>query len=147
VWRSCPQQRARDRPGHGADAPAHPSGGARGARLPWPPMRRSLVGEASRGPHRAGPRPLKEVIMTTSAGPAFDNDTLRRGIEADNAEVLLSLYADDAELRIVVHTAQPSHPMVLRGREESAALSDEADSRGLMLTLGRYCVHWVYNAY
>ncbi|WP_432057113.1 nuclear transport factor 2 family protein [Streptomyces sp. bgisy022] len=69
--------------------------------------------------------------MTTSAGPAFDNETLRRGIEADTAAPLLSLYADDAELRIVDHTAQPSSPKVLRGRDEIAAMLDDVYSRDM----------------
>ncbi|MBM7091854.1 nuclear transport factor 2 family protein [Streptomyces sp. NPDC012461] len=85
--------------------------------------------------------------MTTSAGPAFDNDTLRRGIEADNAEVLLSLYADDAELRIVDHTAQPSHPKVLRGRDEIAAMLDDVYSRDMTHKLEQCVVQGDHAAY
>ncbi|MEV5269211.1 nuclear transport factor 2 family protein, partial [Streptomyces werraensis] len=39
--------------------------------------------------------------MTTAAQPVFGTDTLRRGVEADTPDMLKSLYADDAELRVV----------------------------------------------
>ncbi|MFH8463171.1 hypothetical protein [Streptomyces sp. NPDC017991] len=35
--------------------------------------------------------------MDTAAGPGFDTETLRRGIEGQDATALLSLYADDPE--------------------------------------------------
>ena len=60
--------------------------------------------------------------MGTAATPAFDTDRLRRGIEAHTAANLLSLYADDAELRVVDHNTQPSHPRVLHGRDEIGEL-------------------------
>ncbi|CAL9662468.1 hypothetical protein SUDANB176_07061 [Streptomyces sp. enrichment culture] len=69
--------------------------------------------------------------MTTAAHPAFDTDTLRRGIEADTSATLVSLYADDAELRIVDRNTQPSHPKVLHGRDEIAAMLDDVYSRDM----------------
>ncbi|MFF9219140.1 nuclear transport factor 2 family protein [Streptomyces viridosporus] len=69
--------------------------------------------------------------MTTAAHPSFDVDTLRRSIEADTPEPLVSLYAKDAELRIVDRTTQPSHPKVLHGRDEIAALLDDVYSRDM----------------
>ncbi|MER7751234.1 nuclear transport factor 2 family protein [Kitasatospora sp. NPDC097643] len=64
--------------------------------------------------------------MTTTAAPsAFDTRALREGIERSNADALLALYAEDAELRMVDHKTQPSHPLVMHGRDEiGAMLSD-----------------------
>ncbi|MGC2999089.1 nuclear transport factor 2 family protein [Streptomyces sp. G35A] len=69
--------------------------------------------------------------MATAAHPAFGTDALRRGIEADTSARLVSLYADDAELRIVDRTTQPSHPKVLHGRDEIAAVLDDVYSRDM----------------
>ncbi|MEU8923810.1 nuclear transport factor 2 family protein [Kitasatospora sp. NPDC048545] len=61
--------------------------------------------------------------MTTMAAPAaFDTRALREGIERCDAEVLLALYAEDAELRMVDRKTQPSHPLVMHGREEIGAM-------------------------
>jgi hypothetical protein len=67
--------------------------------------------------------------MGTAAGSAFDTETLRRGIEATTSATLLSLYADDAELRVVDHNTQPSRPKVLHGRDEIAEMLDDVYSR------------------
>jgi hypothetical protein len=48
----------------------------------------------------------------------FDLDTLRRGHEERDADLLLELYADDAEVTVVDQLHPPSQPMVLRGLEE-----------------------------
>ncbi|CAL9346686.1 nuclear transport factor 2 family protein [Streptomyces sp. Tu 3180] len=69
--------------------------------------------------------------MGTAAQPVFGTDTLRRGIEADTSAHLVSLYSDDAELRIVDRNTQPSHPKVLHGRDEIAALLDDVYSRDM----------------
>ncbi|QFR01909.1 nuclear transport factor 2 family protein [Streptomyces phaeolivaceus] len=69
--------------------------------------------------------------MGTSTSPAFDVEALRRGTEEANAATLLSLYADDAELRVVDRDTQPSHPKVLHGRSEIAAMFDDVFSRDL----------------
>ncbi|MBX9392173.1 nuclear transport factor 2 family protein [Streptomyces sp. TRM72054] len=68
--------------------------------------------------------------MGTAASPAFDAETLRRGIEG-NPNTLLSLYADDAQLRVVDHNTQPSHPRVLHGRDEISAMLDDVYSRDM----------------
>jgi len=47
-------------------------------------------------------------------------DTLRRATEQRNAELLVSLYADDAELRVVDRNRTPSSPLVLRGKQAIA---------------------------
>ncbi|GAA3166663.1 MULTISPECIES: nuclear transport factor 2 family protein [Streptomyces] len=69
--------------------------------------------------------------MGTAAQPVFGTDTLRRGVEADTSAMLVSLYADDAELLIVDRNTQPSHPKVLRGRDEIAAMLDDVYSRDM----------------
>ncbi|MES4890086.1 nuclear transport factor 2 family protein [Streptomyces sp. NPDC096012] len=69
--------------------------------------------------------------MGTSTGSAFDTDTLRRAIEGNTGNNLLSLYADDAEVRIVDHHNQPSHPTVLHGRGPIAELLDDIYGRDM----------------
>jgi len=64
--------------------------------------------------------------MSSMAAPtAFDTEALRRGIEGPDASALLTLYSDDAEIRMVDHQTQPSHPKVMHGRSAiSEMLSD-----------------------
>ncbi|MFF0011064.1 nuclear transport factor 2 family protein [Streptomyces sp. NPDC005374] len=69
--------------------------------------------------------------MGTAARSGFDIDALRRGIEGHTAATLLSLYADDAEIRVVDRNSQPSHPMVLHGRDEISAMLDDVYSRDM----------------
>ncbi|MEU5595373.1 nuclear transport factor 2 family protein [Streptomyces sp. NPDC020298] len=69
--------------------------------------------------------------MGTSTGSAFDTETLRRGIEGNTGNNLLSLYTDDAEIRIVDRNSQPSHPKVLHGRGQIAELLDDVYSRDM----------------
>ncbi|SEP74459.1 SnoaL-like domain-containing protein [Streptomyces sp. yr375] len=69
--------------------------------------------------------------MGTAAGSAFDTETLRRGIEGHTATALLSLYADDAELRVVDHNTQPSGPKVLHGRDEIGRMLEDVYSRDM----------------
>jgi hypothetical protein len=52
-----------------------------------------------------------------SAG-VLDFERLRRGIEQLDAGLLLSLYAEDAEMFIVNRYTTPSSPRVLRGKDE-----------------------------
>lgn len=56
----------------------------------------------------------------------LDFEALRRAVENLDAELLASLYADDAEVRVVGHEAPPSSPVILRGREEIAEAYREA---------------------
>jgi ketosteroid isomerase-like protein len=60
--------------------------------------------------------------MTVQNKPAssFDFEVLRRVYEERDPELAISLYADDAEVRIVDHTNPPSSPFVLRGKEQIA---------------------------
>ncbi|MER5209781.1 nuclear transport factor 2 family protein [Streptomyces sp. NPDC002838] len=76
--------------------------------------------------------------MGTAARPGFDTETLRRGIEGQ-AATLLSLYADDAELRVVDRNTQPSHPKVLHGRDQIGEMLNDVYSRDMTHKLER-CV-------
>ena len=69
--------------------------------------------------------------MGTAKGSGFDTETLRRAIEGQNAQTLLSLYADDAELRIVDRNTQPSHPKVMQGREQISEMLNDVYSRDM----------------
>ncbi|CAL9344645.1 hypothetical protein RKD49_007490 [Streptomyces glaucescens] len=69
--------------------------------------------------------------MGTAATSGFDTETLRRGIEGHNSSALLSLYADDARLRVVDHNTQPSHPRTLNGREEIGELLTDVYNRDM----------------
>ncbi|NUP14709.1 MAG: nuclear transport factor 2 family protein [Streptomyces sp.] len=69
--------------------------------------------------------------MGTATNPSFDTETLRRGIEGHTPETLLSLYTDDAEVRVVNRNAQPSHPKVLHGRNEIAEMLLDVYSRDM----------------
>jgi hypothetical protein len=54
----------------------------------------------------------------TEQKTGFDFEAMRRAIEQLDADLLVSLYADDAELRIVNKSTTPSSPRELRGKEE-----------------------------
>jgi hypothetical protein len=56
----------------------------------------------------------------TEQKTALDFEALRRAFEQHNAELAISLYADDAEMRIVNRNTPPSSPFELHGKEEIA---------------------------
>ncbi|MFI6844805.1 nuclear transport factor 2 family protein [Kitasatospora sp. NBC_00085] len=68
-------------------------------------------------------------MTTLAASSAFDTAALREGIERADADALLALYADDAELRMVDRKTQPSHPLVMHGRDEIGAMLDDVYGR------------------
>lgn len=84
---------------------------------------------------------------TTASSTPFDTDTLRRGVEGHSAASLLSLYADDAEIRVVDRNTQPSHPMVLRGRDEIRAMYEDIYNRDMTHTLERCVIDGDHAAY
>ena len=51
-------------------------------------------------------------------GGALDFEVLRRAMEERDAETLVDLYADDAEVLTINRNSTPSSPQVLRGKEE-----------------------------
>ncbi|MEU5540076.1 nuclear transport factor 2 family protein [Streptomyces sp. NPDC020362] len=62
---------------------------------------------------------------------AFDTETLRRGIEGKSEGALLSLYAEDAEVRIIDRNTQPSHPKILHGRSQIGEMLQDVYSRDM----------------
>ena len=50
----------------------------------------------------------------------FDFEAMRRAVEQLDADLLLSLYADDAEMKVVNKSATLSSPREIRGKEEIA---------------------------
>ncbi|MEV7777286.1 nuclear transport factor 2 family protein [Kitasatospora sp. NPDC088351] len=79
--------------------------------------------------------------MSTMAAPSdFDTAALREGIERGDAETLLALYADDAEVRMVDHKTQPSHPLVMHGRSEIGAMLRDIYGREMTHTLEQVVV-------
>ena len=48
----------------------------------------------------------------------FDFEAMRRAVEQLDADALVSLYSDDAEMRIVNKNTTPSSPRELHGKEE-----------------------------
>lgn len=85
--------------------------------------------------------------MATAASPAFDAEILRRGTEEADAATLLSLYAEDAEMRVVDHNTQPSHPKVLHGRAEIGELLEDVCSRDMTHKLEQCVVQGDQAAY
>lgn len=85
--------------------------------------------------------------MGTTATPAFSADTLRRGVEGHSAADLLSLYADDAQIRIVDRNTQPSKPRILRGREEIGALLQDIYSRDMTHKVDQCVIQGDHAAY
>ena len=55
------------------------------------------------------------TLQKTAGG--LDFETLRRAREQRDADLLLSLYADDTEVRVVDRNTPPGSPRVLRGEE------------------------------
>ena len=56
--------------------------------------------------------------MATRTLGGLDFEVLRRAIEGRDAETLVGLYADDAEVITVNRNSTPSSPQVLRGKEQ-----------------------------
>jgi hypothetical protein len=67
--------------------------------------------------------------MTTAA--KFDLEALRRGQEEHDLGAVSSVYADDAEVRIVDSSNPPSRPRTLRGKEEVTAFWEDVLGRGM----------------
>lgn len=60
--------------------------------------------------------------MTEQMAASLDFEAMRRAIEESDAESLIDLYADDAELRMVNKNTTPSSPLELHGKEEIAEM-------------------------
>ncbi|MEU5432341.1 nuclear transport factor 2 family protein [Streptomyces sp. NPDC020719] len=80
-------------------------------------------------------------------GPAFDTETLRQGIEGRNASALLSLYADDAEIRVIDRNSQPSHPTVMHGQSEISKMLNDVYGRDMTHKLEQCVIQGDHIAY
>lgn len=58
----------------------------------------------------------------TEQKTGLDFEALRRAIEESDAEALIGMYADDAEIITVNKNTTPSSPQVLSGKEEIVGL-------------------------
>lgn len=68
--------------------------------------------------------------MTEQMSPGkLDFEVLRRGIEHSDAELLASLYAEDAEYLTINKNATPSSPMALNGKEAIAEMLRDVCAR------------------
>jgi hypothetical protein len=85
--------------------------------------------------------------MGTAASTSFNADTLRKGVEGHTAADLLSLYADDAQVRIVDRNTQPSQPRVLHGRDEIGALFEDIYSRDMTHKVDQCIIQGDHAAY
>lgn len=63
----------------------------------------------------------KEEHSMTEQKTGLDFEAMRRAIEGLDADALVGLYADSAEMKIVNRYTTPSSPKVLRGRGEISA--------------------------
>ncbi|HXT90608.1 MAG TPA: nuclear transport factor 2 family protein, partial [Trebonia sp.] len=70
-------------------------------------------------------------MSSVASGGTLDLDALRQGMEGRNLEAILSLYADDAEISIVDQRNTPSHPQILRGRDQIRAFLSEVFGRDI----------------
>ncbi|MYS16271.1 nuclear transport factor 2 family protein, partial [Streptomyces sp. SID4982] len=77
--------------------------------------------------------------MGSRQDSAFTTEALREAIEADSGEGLLALYEDDAQIRVIDQSDQPSHPKVLRGRGEIEEMLADIYSREMIHRLDQ-CV-------
>ncbi|GAA4293619.1 nuclear transport factor 2 family protein [Actinokineospora soli] len=83
--------------------------------------------------------------MTTTH--VFDTEALRRGIEERDADTLLALYAEDAELRLVDRVSPPSNPRVLRGAAAIGAFLQDVCGREMAHAVERIAVQADTGAY
>ena len=60
------------------------------------------------------------MTQQKSTNSAFDFESVRSAIEQLDADLLTSLYADDAQMHIVNRYSPPSSPRELHGKEEIA---------------------------
>jgi hypothetical protein len=60
------------------------------------------------------------AVTQQKSTSAFDFESMRRAVEQLDADLLTSLYADDAQMHIVNRYSPPSSPRELHGKEEIA---------------------------
>jgi ketosteroid isomerase-like protein len=76
----------------------------------------------------------------TRTGVGFDFAGLKRALEASDADALMSLYAEDAEMTIVDRNRPPSAPMRLTGRPAIEAFWRDVCAREMTHRVGHEIV-------
>ena len=66
----------------------------------------------------------------------FDIATLERGHSERDPDLLIDLYADDAEVVVIDQHHPPSHPLVLEGREAISGFLHELCDSDITLDVG-----------
>jgi hypothetical protein len=67
----------------------------------------------------------------TEQKTGFDFEAMRRAVEQLDADLLASLYSDDAQLRIFNKNTTPSSPREIRGRQEIAEYLHDVCGRAM----------------
>ena len=78
--------------------------------------------------------------MATQDTGGVDIEALRRAYEQRDVDLMLSFYADDAQLRIVNRLHPPSDPYELRGKEQIAEFQRRIFARDMKHRLEREVV-------
>jgi len=68
---------------------------------------------------------------------AIDATALRAAIETSDAQAIVNLFADDAELQVLDHLHPPSKPQLFRGKAAIAGYWNDVCSRKLTHTVER----------
>jgi hypothetical protein len=66
----------------------------------------------------------------------FDLETLQRGHSERDAELLIDLYAEEAEVVVIDQKHPPSHPRVLEGRQAISGFLHELCDSDIILDVG-----------
>jgi ketosteroid isomerase-like protein len=67
----------------------------------------------------------------------IDVAALRAAIENGDADSLIGMYADDAEVKVMDKLHQPSHPLVFHGKDEVAGYWQDVCGRAMSHTVER----------
>jgi ketosteroid isomerase-like protein len=68
---------------------------------------------------------------------AVDTEAVRAALETSDAQAIIDLFADDAELLVLDHLHPPSRPQVLRGKAAIAAYWHDVCGRRMTHTVER----------
>ena len=82
----------------------------------------------------------EDIVVKQEATGGIDIEALRRAYEQRDVELMLSFYADDAQLRIINRLHPPSNPYELRGKEQIAEFQKRIFARDMKHRLEREVV-------
>jgi hypothetical protein len=90
--------------------------------------------------HLPGKWVSKEALMVNEGNGGVGVEALRHAYEQRDADLMISFYADDAELRIVNRLHPPSNPYELHGKEQIAEFQKRIFARDMKHRLEREVV-------